>query len=562
MPSRWQIESLKSRLDSLAREINRVSEKDHPYRDPDTVYEALKLVIASRSAILEDAVAEYTSDNKRSERLLQGTFFAVAESADDIAELFAYAERVDSARIPFEILRSLSWVASSLVKQECHVVVRLDQEYNYTIISCRRDFEEKGWKEEWEQAVAKTRARRKSFPSDDMTWERAIATANLTETGNHIAIAQSLRSLTEAAEHFIGDFKQLSAGTIFTSEATALNQIEETASRVVEISKKLVPPPEEKPYTILLLGFPSYDASSILLHALAAHELGHEICFQQIDKVFGILAKAVKRAVEPDNTLNTEIQDVAAKRTMLRKTSTADRKEAFPENVNQIQARLLEFLNYWIVEIFSDLYAANLLGPSFIAAFDKIELRPYRIDRKHPSGDFRRGIIQDFLNKYLPHVMEEDAWKPLFENEIPRQSRGADDDPLSPLYEVGERICRLCFDDLAALVASHRSPLSDTDNLASVLARTNRHLMNLAPPSVPMLVTGTDEDVDLFWLLIYSAWRFRFDKDSFDEFTKVYAKKDKARADEILGNLLLDALESLEIRFLYQRDALERMGKL
>src|SRR5687768_8206140 len=101
MPTPWQIESLTSRLDSLRLEIERVAEKDHPYPDPDTVYEALKLVIASRSAFLKDAREEYSLDDKEGERKLQEAFHSIAIDADEIAELFSYADRVDSARIPF-----------------------------------------------------------------------------------------------------------------------------------------------------------------------------------------------------------------------------------------------------------------------------------------------------------------------------------------------------------------------------------------------------------------------------------------------------------------------------
>ena len=220
MPTRWQIDSLRSRLKSLEQEISRIAEKDHPYRDPDTVYEALKAVIASRLSMLNAVQAEYPLGDIDSERKLQGALFAIAESAEAIAELFNHVERVDSARIPFEILRSLSWVASSLFKEECHVIVRLHADYNYTIGSCRREFEDQDWQDAWEIAVESTRAKR---------------TAHLSVVAN---------------------------------------------------------PPESNegrlPYTVLVLGFPSYEANSILLHALAAHELAHEMFYRDEDKIFKV----------------------------------------------------------------------------------------------------------------------------------------------------------------------------------------------------------------------------------------------------------------------------------
>ena len=493
MPTQWQIESLQSRLHSLTLEINRVRDKDHPYRDPDTVFEALKGVIASRVCTLEDAIAEYPLGNKDNERKLQEILIAIADSAEEISELFSSAERVDSARIPFEILRSLSWIASSLLNEECHAVVRLDSEYNYNIVSCSREFKSKEWDHEWSKAVAETRSQQKQLANQDKLFERA----------------------------------------------------------------------HERPYTVLLLGFPSYDASSTLLHALAAHEFGHEIFFRYEEQIAQILDRALARAIHKDHHLHTEIEECAARN---RTASGVGAGDEFAKNVDQVKATLLEFLDDWIVEIFSDLFAANLLGPSFIAAFDKLELRPFRVDKKHPPGRFRRRIVEGYLKQYLPHIVRDPVWEKLLDTDKefgPSSNIPEHDDPLAPLYGIGEEICKLCLKDLSELIKpthSTPSPLADEETLKRIITETESHLLNLSPPSVPLALTGTDSDVSYFWLLIYAVWHFRFNTTKFEEFVNDYAGGDTFHAEEIIGSLLLTALESIEIRFLWYRDSLERMA--
>lgn len=490
MPTPWQIECLKSRLRSLELEINRVAEKDHPYPDPDTVYEALRAVIASRSLLFRDALENYPLGDPASEHKLRETLIPIAESADEVAEVFSYANRVDSARIPFEILRSLSWVASSLINEECHAVVRLDQSYNYTILSCRREFKERLWEREWLDAVTRMRSN-KELASDH---------ADATTPG-------------------IG--------------ATTL------------------------PYTVLLLGFPSYDANSILLHALAAHELGHEIFFQNEKTIGAILDSSVKTVTHKEHRCHMALQEYA--RRNIKIPGGGGRKDDYEKSVDQIRANLLEFLRQWIIEIFSDLYAANLIGPTFIAAFDKIELEPYRVDKSHPPGYLRRELVKQYLIERLPHVIADTVWKPLFDSALLEPIAIAEeDDPLAPLYEVGEEVCRLSLNGLSQLMDA--SPLAENTSLTKIINDTSQCFDNLAPPSVGLQVTGTDSDVNNFWLLMYAAWHYRFDAIRFRVFADTYVKGDENKAEELLGNLLLHGLQSLEIKFLWEREALERIG--
>src|SRR2546422_3471399 len=114
--SYWQLESLQSRIRSLEAEILRVSNKDHPYPEPDAVYKTLLGVVRARAKRLEE-VWQLDSPDIRGDRRLKGISSNLAKDLQRVAEVFSLVGRVDSARIPFELLRPLSWVAGELLVQ-------------------------------------------------------------------------------------------------------------------------------------------------------------------------------------------------------------------------------------------------------------------------------------------------------------------------------------------------------------------------------------------------------------------------------------------------------------
>jgi len=485
MPTAWQIECFRDRFRSLELEISRVAEKDHPYPEPDTIYDALKEVLKSRLLHFNDVVENFELGDPESERKLQGELDTIADQLDYVAEVFSYADRVDSARIPFEILRSLSWVASTLLNEDCHTVVRLDAEYNYSILSCRREFENRGWEEEWLAALQKRRSKRKR-----------------------------------------------------------------------EVEENTAEQSTEQPVTVLLLGFPSYDAGSILLHALAAHELGHEIYYRHENQILEALDQAVQTVSAIGHRYHDELVDYAESN--IKKPSGSGRTDDYDKSVNQVRAKLLEFMKDWLMEVFSDLVAAKLIGPAFIAAFDHIQLKLHKTDKTHPSGYLRRQIVHEYLKQALPHIIQDDVWRDLFHgvdvvNKPPTKDSGEPDDPLMPLYPVGEEICRLCLEPLSAILEDDKipSPLKEEERIAALLKNTEEYIDHLAPPSVPFDVTGDPlSDVNNFWLLMYAAWHYRLNKSHFMEFAKRFGwAEDLGRAEDALGNLVLHGLESLELRF-------------
>lgn len=117
MVSEWQLECLASRINSLAAEIQRVRAKDHPYEEPRIVYDVLLSALDRRSKVFNDHVRLFRRPDKR--KFLEATCDTLAIDLNTIAELFSLVDRVDSSRIPFEILRALSWAAEQLVGIKC-----------------------------------------------------------------------------------------------------------------------------------------------------------------------------------------------------------------------------------------------------------------------------------------------------------------------------------------------------------------------------------------------------------------------------------------------------------
>jgi len=153
MPSHWQIESVLSRIQSIRTEIERVAAKDHPYAEPGIVYSALLLVLDRSEKKVTQALSLYPKNPTLGDRATVVTLETEDKVLQDVAAIFNLADRVDSARIPFEIIRALSWAAKSLLQARCHTIIRLDTVYTYSIWSCREKFEEKDFGRQWRLAV-------------------------------------------------------------------------------------------------------------------------------------------------------------------------------------------------------------------------------------------------------------------------------------------------------------------------------------------------------------------------------------------------------------------------
>jgi len=444
-------------MDSLRNEILRVKNKDRPYTETDIVYDSLVAVIKSRHDMVTKAQKLYAA---KGTLIPQSVFNHRAKDLETIFKFFSYTDRVDSPRIPFEVLRSLSWVANDLFGEKCYAVVRLEPEYNYAILSCRREFERNGWGQYWQYA-----------PEEDT---RASGSSD----------------------------------------------------------RKAAP-------NVLLLGFPSPDAGSTLVHALAAHEFGHEFAHKWNDDLTEVREQVVS---EVKSFYNTVLQDYTSG---IFRRQEGESQDDVSEKARKYLLALIESISSsWLKEIFSDLAAARLVGPAFLAAFDRIIIGHGKGSEKYPPASLRRSLVRRYLEKLLPQVISDPTWAQLFDNSA------LVDLPSDELFRVMQQVFDGVIDKLIPILNRIPSPLTrlKANELSDLLETMEEHIDNLAPPSVPLSVGDKLPDTEKFWLLVFVAWHYRL-SDRFDELRRLCGDDtDSARAEEILGNLLLHSLQSLELR--------------
>jgi hypothetical protein len=454
----WQVGCLLYRIDSLQSEIKRVADKDHPYPEPNIIFSALTSVLDARKGFLRDAFQTYSTSERR-ERAL-GNLESVVEELETVADLFGLAHRVDSARIPFEILRSLSWASICVLPGPCRALVRLDPAYNYSITSFREPF-----------------ARRKNWLP---FWKEAILDAKL--------------------------------------------------------------PPNQ---TILLFGFPSPEVGSILVHGIAAHELGHILARQRASELDDILNKNLSIAKQKHID---QIETFIADQLIPPKESNVKPSDAYERASRRVELDIYSVADRWLQEMFADFLAARLVGPAFIAAFDRVILGFGRRENSHPPGQSRRLLILRFLRSRLSHIVDDAIWSPLFE-------AGSADGPSSDLLcRIANEVCNLSFEAVAQMAEGIPSPLDkDGTLLKEQIEGMQEHMEHLSPPSVPLKSGDEIETANMFWLLLYAAWHFRLNEERFGAFATSHGwQGDFARAEAALGNLVLHALESLELRFRWE----------
>ena len=468
MPTQWQVDSLFSRIACLNNEINRVASKEHPYPEPAIIFNALKSVLIERESTFHQIHELYgTSKDVWDRRAFLTQFEHLAKDLDRITALFSHVDRVDSARIPFEILRPLSWISESLFHEECRALVRLDGFFTYSVTSCFRKFEEQGWSEHWESALKKSGKR----------------------------------------------------------------------------------------VNVLLLGFPSAEANSILLHALAAHEFGHELMQRQAEAIERIRNKSVE---DIKASLTEDFRDYIE--SIAREWAWIDKGDSYQLASNHVDVRMSGIAEDWISELAADLAATRMVGPAFIAALDKIIPALGNEAESHPPGYLRRRWARKYLEHRFPKVCHDPVWSEVLGANVEEEFRahyiGLPTNETErkrrlpyALVRFGEKICDQSFDEICSIVDLIPSPLTDEEALAQNVSLMEDFIENLAPPSVPLEIRN-DQDASKFWLLMYGAWHFRLNRVRYAKFLKRHGwDSDPEKGEEAIGNLLLHALKSIELRF-------------
>ncbi len=457
MVTPWQIECLLARARSLRAEIQRIADKDHPYREPGIIYDALKEVIDSRVRAFDDALrlGRKSGDGGR---LLARLFNETRDELEKVNLELVKAMRVDSARIPFEILRAMSAAAENLLGEKCRAVVRLDPQYNYSIEGCEERFKALKWEPAWRKTLA--------------------------ESGDN----------------------------------------------------------GEKQSAILLVGFPSADAGAILLHALAAHELGHAAGNRWRDEIESVRSELVAAAKgQYGSKLVEHIQ--ASARSMMGLGLGVGKSDAYESAARSVVERLERIAEAWFEELVADLVAARLVGPAFLAAFDRLNLGAGQGSDEHPPSGLRSEIISTYIADEITEVATDPVWRIVYEGK--HQSSGSKD----LLWEIVAGVCREGATRIRPMLRDVPSRLSGEPGLGQIVSVMETHLENGTPPTVPLTPAGDSKDGQIFWLVMYAGWHFRLSLDRFDAFARRFGwQDDLERAETALGSLMLHGLQSFELR--------------
>jgi hypothetical protein len=382
---------------------------------------------------------------------LEYTYSVVSKEVTRVAETFRVCDRVDSPRIPFEILRSLSYAASTFAGANVETVVHLSNAYNYEISSMTHWFSEYRW----------------------LKWWRAAA------------------------------------------------------------------PEGDASADILLMVFPSYEVGTTLLHAAAAHELGHVIAQRRSQDVSNAVSEIVADVLLEFKDERREFVEV----------------EGVPRNFEDAASdRAWRYLlrserivsTDWVRETFADLVAARLVGPAYLAVMDRISVG-HSGDPFHPPIAVRRRLISTYLRRFLRHVSADPAWRDVKRGDAPSVPRDI-------VTRIGTRICERSLDRLAALVNELDTPLADRKALAASVRAIGERLDNLAPPSLDLVVDTTETAATAFWLLIYATARYRVSVKRFREFSANHGWSDTPDVSEnALNSMLLNGLQNLDVKLLWHR---------
>lgn len=154
-------------------------------------------------------------------------------------------------------------------------------------------------------------------------------------------------------------------------------------------------------------------------------------------------------------------------------------------------------------------------------------------------------MIRRFLQASLNHIAVDEVWTPLFQS---GRHDALEGDLIS---KIAERVCHLSFGAIAQLVDDIPSPIAkNAGGLLRDIESMQQNIENLSPPSVGLGIGDEIDTANKFWLFLYAAWHFRLSVKRFGDFVTTNGWiSDVSKAEGALGNLVLHALESLELRF-------------
>ena len=449
-------------IDSLARvnqvslrEITRISQKDHPESGARLAFEA---VLEFGKALGQKLTPRASSSN-----LPTQTKSRYIEQIHRLAKILGNLDRIDSSRIPFELIPALKWVASDIVpafsSPPPDLFIRLCDKGSYSIATLS-DLLGKGdrddpWKREWE-----TKKKRE----------------NVAEC--------------------------------------------------------------------VIIGAPSAEARSVLLHSLSAHEFAHLVICESDErlKLHAYASKAVAD-VHGDNANACE----------------RDREMLFSTGA-QKEGQVSFTRHGWVSEIFSDMAAAQLLGPAYLVTARRTYLGLNGdSSRSHPSRLLRLKAIKHFLISKYPSVWKMDVFRAIVDG-VEREITSSTAPVTSEDVQRYERIVEDLFPVIATSVqaAIAQKPLEHSQ-YEQLIRCAVAEFTDLSPPMTIFNSTAMDSGSASFWMILTAGWCFREDSEAFEKWNnrykwppKIGESRDLA-GESRLDNMLLHSLRSAEIRYRYSK---------
>ncbi len=288
---------------------------------------------------------------------------------------------------------------------------------------------------------------------------------------------------------------------------------------------------------ILSLGIPSVYASSVLLNALAAHEIGHLLHSNRESAIDAIVTDAYEREW---NRHKDDLIYYATDKALDSTSGSFVDPDTYAAKVQELRDATDYLARNWCREVYSDLLAVHLLGPAFIAALDRVSLGNEALDYEHPAMEFRRNLLTGHIRQHFSHLDFDGRWSALGTTAAPSRV-------VNRIERFGESVCVSAAAALAESLRDIPSALTaDSATLETAISAMHDHIMHMSPPSVALEDMGLWLSETGFWTLIYAVWLFRVDDARFTQF-KTYYNWDDDSAEDHLGNLLLQSLKSLQL---------------
>src|SRR5260221_7867204 len=107
------------------------------------------------------------------------------------------------------------------------------------------------------------------------------------------------------------------------------------------------------------------------------------------------------------------LEDEARARVDQRGPLSADRhRDRFNDVVEEVVEDAKQIAGLWSTELYADLVAVRLLGPAFLAAFERAVMGGEPAP-SHPPRELRLHLMDQYLQAHFPEVAFDPVWQRL-----------------------------------------------------------------------------------------------------------------------------------------------------